>query len=78
MLLTKLELDRMHCTTPGCNCGGESVVLTAGCHRGAGTEAEYREGILNLRCERCKGIFASIAVQAMPDMAPTSGPLGRS
>jgi hypothetical protein len=75
--LTSRELDGMRCTTPGCTCGGDDVVLVPACHR-QGADVCYRKGVLTLRCFVCKAPITAIAVASLSGhlaatRAPTNG-----
>jgi len=64
--LTQADLRGARCTTPGCTCDSDSLVLTPGCHDGAPTIVEYRQdtGVLNVRCALCSSVICRIAVAA--------------
>lgn len=68
---TRADLDHVHCSVPGCtteHAGGNSVFLHGRCHVGAGNEVEYVDGLLHIRCTRCKREVAAIQVAEGPVM----------
>ena len=63
MVLSRVELDKAQCTVPGCSHQDhDSLFLNARCHPRQGTEVEYREGILYIRCQVCKEMVTEILV----------------
>ena len=62
MALTRKELDRMQCGTPGCEEEHSVLFFHAACHPGAGTWARYEAGEVTVECARCRQVVAVIAV----------------
>lgn len=62
--LTANELNGLTCGAPGCthNDHESGMFLHSRCHPKAGTEVEYRNGVLYVRCNTCKKTTANIAV----------------
>ena len=63
--VTRAQLDHMRCGFEGCTTehgGGESMFLHGRCHMGAGNQVEYVDGLLHIRCARCKAGVALIKV----------------
>lgn len=63
MILSRIELDQAQCAVPGCSHQDhESLFLHARCHPKQGTEVEYKEGILYIRCQVCKKEVTEVLV----------------
>ena len=70
-VLTRADLDHAHCGVSGCtteHAGGDSLFLHGRCHVGAGSEVEYVDGMLHVRCRVCKKGVALIQVAEGPVM----------
>jgi len=64
MALTRNELGKMGCGTPGCDHDHSVVYLNQRCHPSAATWASYnkRTGNLTIACAECEKPIAEIAV----------------
>lgn len=62
--LTRAILDHVRCGIPDCTSEheGEPIYLHGRCHMGAGNEVEYLDGVLSIRCVRCKKEVGRIKV----------------
>lgn len=64
-MLYREQLDKAHCSTPGCNHKThDELWLHAACHTGEGVVAKYSQGQLSIYCRRCKKLVVEIAVAA--------------
>lgn len=62
------DLDGMECGNPGCDhtAHDSEMVLASICHPHAGQEVSYRNGVLDVSCNRCGKDVAMIAVADHP------------
>lgn len=62
--LTRAELDRLTCQTPGCaHDHHDGLVLNSRCHTRKPTFVRYwGDGVVEVRCRICNGFVASIAL----------------
>ena len=54
MAVTRETLDQMKCSRPDCNQRHGPIFLNPRCHPGAYVEARYDQGVLSIRCAKCK------------------------
>ncbi len=64
MSLTRKELDRAGCDTPGCGHDHTITHFHGRCHPNACVSAAYdkRTGEITIRCARCEQLIAHVAV----------------
>ena len=62
--LTRRDLDRFTCQTPGCTCADSQLVLHARCHPRSGTWAIYdsTDGTLTVTCATCNAPTARLQI----------------
>jgi hypothetical protein len=65
--MTKEDLDRARCSTPGCAEEHGPLYLKGMCHPYAGNQVAYEEGTLTISCHRCMKPIAQIAVKERRD-----------
>lgn len=66
-ILTRADLDRGQCESPGCDHSSHGPLALSGrCHPRAAVEVWYdaAEGTLTLRCHRCQLAVSRVAVAA--------------
>ncbi len=61
-VLTRRDLDRMQCATPGCTSSHGPLVMHGACHPAAATWAQYEAGELTVSCAQCKRMIAVVAI----------------
>lgn len=66
MALTRVELDKGGCETPGCRHDHTVLYLHGRCHQSAGQRVSYdkRTGNVRVVCRRCDELVVEIAVAA--------------
>jgi hypothetical protein len=59
------DLDKMHCSTPGCDCDDGILWLTPSCHPEATVEAYYVKKVqrIYISCAACKKFVCSVNVK---------------
>lgn len=64
MALTREQLDKLGCNTPGCTCDDSELVIRSRCHDEAPTWAWYdkRDGTLTVKCAVCDSTVAVVQV----------------
>lgn len=64
MALTRVELDKGGCETPGCGHDHTVLFLYSRCHQSAGQRVSYdkRTGNVRVVCRRCDSLVVEIAV----------------
>jgi hypothetical protein len=64
--MTKIELDRLQCKTPGCNEAHGPLNLRPLCHPHAGNQVVYdrSDGTMTFSCHACQTFIASVVVAA--------------
>jgi hypothetical protein len=63
-VLTRQDLDKLHCAVPGCQCTGKPLVFMGECHPHGGQLVAYHDGVLEVRCRECDTFVASVLVAA--------------
>lgn len=67
--LTRKDLDEIQasakCPHENCDCGGLPT-LNAPCHPGEGLDVAYEDGIIRIRCHKCKKGVADFAMGQEP------------
>lgn len=68
MSITRKELDRAGCGTPGCSHDHSVVYFHGKCHLSAPVEASYEKatGEIVMRCARCQELIVRVAVAGEP------------
>jgi hypothetical protein len=62
MPLTRADLDRTTCDSPGCNCSTGGIYFHSRCHPDAPTWARYENSILTVECAVCETTVTEIVV----------------
>lgn len=70
MMLTREELDRMRCSTPGCKNEHGPLVIAQGCHPAQGVGLVYMNGALTVVCHVCTRPICTIAVAEHSPLNP--------
>lgn len=66
------------CSTPGCQCSDNTLVMTSACHPGRGVDVlvDKRNGIVYVRCHVCNTAIFSLQMAAAADLALPNLSLG--